>query len=93
MRACCSSCKVCTLRPIVRIGDTQGACHLGDAPSLNFKVYVNVIKVEKETTTQMLQTHQALGSISRMFSVLQYHMVDMKLRLCYSCLCLIGSDL
>ena len=56
VRACFSSCKVRTLHPIVGIGDIKCEHHLVDASSPNFKTFANVIKEEKETMTQTLQT-------------------------------------
>jgi hypothetical protein len=37
-------------------GDIKGERRLVDASNLNFKAFANVIKAEKETTTQTLQT-------------------------------------
>ena len=56
VRACCSSCKVRALRPIVGMGDIKCERCLVDASSPNFKAFANVIKAEKETTTQTMQT-------------------------------------
>ena len=42
--------------PIVSMGDIKGECHLCNASKPNVKAFANVIKAEKETTTQTLQT-------------------------------------
>ena len=38
------------------MGNIKGEYRIGDASSPNFKAFANVIKAEKETTTETLQT-------------------------------------
>ena len=61
VRACCSSCKVLTLRPIISMRGTKSERHPVDGPCPNFKGIANVVKAEKETTTQRCRRSCLLG--------------------------------
>ena len=56
VRACCFSCKVLTLRHIVSLRETKSERHPVDALCLNFNGFANVVRAEKETTTQTVLT-------------------------------------